>query len=65
MTFFLEITFTAMLSCAYPSDTEIIALKFLLKWAAKICGLLKWARAWEKIEKHCSILCRQNIEIYN
>ena len=52
MTFFLEINFTAMLSYVYPSDMVIITLKFLLKWAAKICGPFKWATAQKKVEKH-------------
>ena len=45
MTFFLEISLTAMLSYAYPVDIVIITLK----WAAKICGPLKWAMARKKL----------------
>ena len=43
--FVSEINFAAMLFFAYPSDIAIIILKFLLKWAAKICGPLKRATA--------------------
>ena len=49
MTFFL-INFTALLSNAYPTDIAIITLKS--KWAAKICGPLKWATPRKKAEKH-------------
>ena len=45
MIFSLEIKYTAMLSYAFPSDIEIITLKFLFKWAAKNCGPLKRATA--------------------
>ena len=47
MTFFFLINFTALLSYAYPSDFAIITLK--LKWAAKICGPLKWATARKRL----------------
>ena len=48
MTFFL-INSTALLSYAYPSDVAIITSKFLLKWAAKICGPSKWATAQKRL----------------
>ena len=43
--FFLEIDFAAMLSYAYASVIVIISLK----WAARICGLLKWATARKRL----------------
>ena len=49
MTFFLEINFAAMLSYAYPIDIVVITLKFLLKWAARICYPLKWVTAQKRL----------------
>ena len=48
MTFFGD-QFYFMLSNAYPSDIVIITSKFLFKWAAKICGPLKWATARKRL----------------
>ena len=45
MTCFLEINFAAALSYAYPSDIAVPKLKHSLKWAARFCGPLKWAKA--------------------
>ena len=65
MTFFL-INFTALLSNAYPTDIAIITLKS--KWAAKICGPLKWATPRKRLRntgleeaaiQKCPILLRQ------
>ena len=49
MTFFLENNFAAMLSYTFPSDIAIVKLKLSLKWAARICGSLKWATARKRL----------------
>ena len=54
--FVLEINFAIMLFFAYPSDIVIITLKFLLKWATKICGLFEAGHGMKKVEKHWSSL---------
>ena len=46
---FLEIILTTILSYAYPSDIDIITLMFILMWAAKICGPLKWAATRKRL----------------
>ena len=60
MTFFLEISFTAMLSYAYPCDI-IITLKFLLKWATKICDPLKWATTRKRLRNTGLAICFPNL----
>ena len=60
---FLEIIFTIILSYAYPSDIEIITLMFILMWAAKIYGLLKWAATRKRLRNTALFVMKQKNEL--